>query len=103
MMASVILFSQEVAGGARDARDVGELRCDGWSGKMRCGGRHLWWGNARDVGDHPRVGHEQVDCCHERLEVYRERGPVAGGQCWRDGRLGSVEHERGDGAVQGEV
>ena len=47
--------------------------------------------------------HEQVDRCHERLEVYRERGPVTGGQCWRDGRFGSVEHERRDGAVQGEV
>ena len=31
------------------------------------------------------------------------RGSTTGGQRWCDGRLGCVEHERGDGAVQGEV
>ena len=51
-------LSQEVAGDARGSRDVGELHCDGWAGKIRCGGWHLWRGNARDVGDHPRVRHE---------------------------------------------
>ena len=77
---------QEVAGGTRGSRDVGELCCDGWAGRMRCGGWHLCWGDACDVSNHPRVRHEQVDCCHERLEVYRGRGsPRAGSAGVMDG------------------
>jgi hypothetical protein len=70
--------------------------CGSWAAVVGGGG-------ARDVRDHPRVGHEQMDRSHERLEVDHEQRHVAGGRCWCDRRLWGMKHERRDVAVQSEV